>query len=124
MTSDLLDDWIQLPDSRPEQIQQARLIKHVFTGDLNADVVCNPFFDGKERHLLRATLARIFHATAIAPKGIFMLDEETNEVKFAEEFVMPKTEELKDIKAWGNLHPVILQAGRCTHLPPNLPEEE
>jgi radial spoke head protein 4A len=118
VTSNLLTDWIQLPDARPQHIKQARLIKHVFTGNLNADVNVNPAFDGKERHLLRATLARIFHATALVPKGLFALDEDTNEVKFSDEFALPKTDELRDIKAWSNVHPIILQAGRCSHIPP------
>lgn len=124
VTDNLLSDWIQLPDCRPDDIKQARQIKHIFSGDLNAIVDSNPTFCGKERHLLRATLARIFHATAIVPKGLFTLDEETNEVKFGEDFVFPKTEELRDIKVWGNVHQIILQAGRVTHQPLNLPEEE
>jgi len=118
VTDSLLNDWIQLPDCSPQHIKTARQIKHIFTGNLNAEVDTNPAFDGKERHLLRAALARIFHATAIVPKGLFALDEETNEVKFAEEFAFPKTEELRDTKAWSNVHQVILQAGRCTLQPP------
>ena len=124
VTDNLLNDWIQLPDCKPENIQQARKIKHIFTGDLNAEVDTNPSFKGKERHLLRATLARIFHATAIVPKGLFTLDEETNEVKFSEEFAFPKTDELRDIKNWSNVHQVILNAGRCTHVPPNVSEDD
>lgn len=125
VTDNLLNDWIQLPDCTPKNISQARMIKHVFTGNLNADVDTNPAFDGKERHLLRATLARIFHATAIVPKGLFVLDEETNEVKFSEEFAFPKTEELRDIKSWSNVHQVILKAGRTTHVAPaGVGEEE
>ena len=50
----MLNDWIQLPDCRPHDIKQARLIKHVFSGDLNAEVDTNPNFIGKERHFLRA----------------------------------------------------------------------
>jgi len=73
---------------------------------------------------LRATLARIFHATAICPKGLFVLEEDSPEVKFSEEFIVPKTDELRDVKAWGNVHPVILKAGRCTHLAPNVGEDE
>ena len=97
----------------------------MFTGDLNAEVDTNPAFSGKERHLLRAQLARIFHATAIVPKGLFMLDDETNEVKFSEEFAFPKTDELKDIKNWCNVHQIILQAGRTTHqTPTGVPEED
>jgi len=60
---------------------------------------------------LRATLARIFHATAIVPKGLFVIDdadEGTGEPKFADDFPFPKTEELRDIKAWSNVHQVIL----------------
>lgn len=64
----------------------------------------NPCFSGKERHLLRATLARIFHATAVVPKGLLMLDDESGEVKFSEEFAFPKTDDLRDIKNWSNVH--------------------
>lgn len=125
VTDNLLADWIQLPDCRPEHIVCARMIKHVLTGDLNAPIDSNPPFPGKERHFLRAQLARIFHATAIVPKGLFEIDEETNEMKFAEEFAIPGTEELKSYEAWGNLHPVILKAGRTTHIEPEgMPEEE
>ena len=56
---------------------------------MNAEIDTNPSFPGKERHLLRATLARIFAATAIAPKGLFEMAEEEGEkpeAKFAEEF--------------------------------------
>ena len=92
VTDNLLNDWIQLPDACPQHIKCARQIKHIFTGNLNAEVDTNPAFDGKERHLLRATLARIFHATAIVPKGLLTLDdgedggEPTGEVKFASDF--------------------------------------
>lgn len=47
-------DWIQLPDAKPEHCQVARVIKHVFTGNLNATIDTCPPFPGKERHLLRA----------------------------------------------------------------------
>lgn len=40
------------------------------------------------------------------------------EMKFVDEFVMQSTEELKAQENWGNLHPIILQAGRCTHAEP------
>ena len=126
VTNNLLNDWIQLPDCRPQDILQARLIKHVFSGDLNAEVDTNPNFVGKERHFLRATLARIFHGTALVPKGMLNPpDEETPEVRFAEEWAFPKTEELKDLATWSNQYPILLKAGRTKHLPPEgLPEEE
>ena len=86
VTDNPLHDWIQLSDCRPEWINAARKIRHIFTGDLNAPIDCNPQFSGKERHLLRATLARIFSATAIVPTKMFVMDEETGEMKFDEEF--------------------------------------
>jgi radial spoke head protein 4/6 len=77
VTDNLLNDWIQLPEVCPEHIMVARMIKHVLVGDLNATIDSNPPFPGKERHFLRAQLARIFSATAIIPKGLFEIDEET-----------------------------------------------
>lgn len=126
VTDDLLSDWIQLPDVRPEHIVASRMIKHVMTGDLNASIDSNPPFPGKERHFVRAQLARIFHATAMVPKDppLFEIDEESGEMKFAEEFTMPGTDDLKLIEKWGNLHPLILKCGRCTHIEPEGIEDE
>lgn len=125
VTDNLLSDWIQLPECAPEHIVCSRMIKHVLTGDLNASIDSNPPFPGKERHFLRAMLARIFAATAIVPKGLFEIDEETNEMKYAEEFAMPGTDELKSMETWGNLHPIILKAGRCSHqVPDSIPEDD
>jgi radial spoke head protein 4A len=54
VTDSLLEDWVQLPDIKPEQLTVARMIKHIFTGNLNAAIDSNPPFPGKERHFLRA----------------------------------------------------------------------
>lgn len=85
------------------------MFKTCLTGNLNAEVSnCYPPFPGKERHLLRATLARIFHATALSPKGLFEMTEEEGEkpeVKVTEDFPFPSAEELKDPAAWGNTLP-------------------
>jgi hypothetical protein len=43
------------------------------------------------------------------------IDEEGKE-KFAEEFNVPGTEELKVLEAWSHAHPQILQAGRVKHI--------
>lgn len=100
------------------------MIKHVFTGDLNATIDSNPPFPGRERHLLRAQLARIFHATALTPKGLLEVDDE-NEVKFADDFVFPSVDELKSLEAWGNVYPLILKAGRTKHyVPPEIGEDD
>lgn len=89
------------------------------TGDLNADVNSNPAFPGKERHFLRAQLARIFAATTIAPKGLFEMDEDTQLMKFAEDFAMPGAEELKSLEAWSNVSPSVLKNGRTTYVAPD-----
>jgi hypothetical protein len=53
------------------------------------------------------------------------IDDETQKEKFTEEFVVPGTDELKSLESWGHLHPIILKAGRTTHVaPPELNEEE
>ena len=66
--------------------------------------------------MLRATLARIFHATAIVPKGLYEFDEETSEIKFSDEFSMPGTTEVQSLEIWSNLNPIILKIGRTSHL--------
>lgn len=120
-----MQDWVQLPESRPEHLMIAREIKVVLTGNLNAKVDSCPPFPGKERHLLREQIARITHGTEICPKGIYEIDEETNEVKLAEEFTMPSTTELNSLEAWGHTHPILLKAGRCSHIAPaHMGEEE
>ena len=95
------------------------MIKYMFTGNLNASIQSNPPFPGKERHLLRAQISRITHGTAIIPKGLIEVDEETGKEKYSEEFSMPGTpEELKSLEVWAHQHAIVLKAGRVTHLPP------
>lgn len=121
-----LNDWVQLPDTLPAHINAARQIKHTFSGDLNSSIDSNPVFPGKERHYLRAQIARIAMSSDLIPKGLLEVDEETNQEKFAEEFALPGTiEELKSNEAWGHRHPIILEAGRCSHqAPAHMTEEE
>lgn len=45
-------------------------------------------------------------------------------MKYAEEFTVPGTEELKSLEVWGNVNAVILQAGRTTHVAPAYMSEE
>lgn len=59
------------------------------------------------------------------PKGLYEIDEESNTQKFAEDWAIPSTDELKSLETWGHAHPVILQAGRIVHMAdPKLTEEE
>lgn len=124
VTHNLINDWIQLPDAQPEHTVAAKNISRMMTGNLNAELDCNPAFPGKERHFLRAQLARIQHNCELCIKGEFEIDEETNEVKNTEEWAMPGTEELKSLEIWAHKHPIILNAGRCTHTEPEDMDEE
>lgn len=45
-------------------------------------------------------------------------------MKFAEEFALPPTEELKSLEVWGNTQSNILQVGRTTHKAPEGLEDE
>ncbi len=54
VTTNLVGDWIQLPDVQPIHIILAQKFKKLFTGNLNAKVDSNPPFPGSEKHLLRA----------------------------------------------------------------------
>lgn len=49
-----LEDWAMLPDLEPQDLVAARSIKVLFTGDLERDIITNPFFFRKEKHYLRA----------------------------------------------------------------------
>ncbi|XP_062128163.1 radial spoke head protein 4 homolog A [Drosophila sulfurigaster albostrigata] len=71
VVNSLYDDWIELPIVTPRQIIVSRHIKKFFTGDLEADVVSYPCFPGKEKHYLRAMIARISAGTHIAPQGYY-----------------------------------------------------
>ena len=129
VTDNLLGDWVQLPDCRPADIVVARQIKHAFTGDLNADILSNPNFDGKERHLLRAQIARISAGSILCPKGYYEFTEPENEgekaeMKLAEEPPTLNSTELMSLEAWGNLYPNILKGGRTTHVKPDNVDEE
>jgi hypothetical protein len=69
VTDSVLEKWTKLPDLSPADIKAARQIKVLLTGDLERPIFTNPFFFGKEKHYLRAQIARIIHATTIVPKG-------------------------------------------------------
>ena len=79
------------------------MIKYVFTGHLNTSVNSNPPFPGKERHLLRAQLGRITHATQIIPKGLLAFNEETGKETYAEDFTVPTAPtELTSLEVWAH----------------------
>jgi hypothetical protein len=72
--------WAPLPDVTPQQIAASRCIRHRFTGRLDAPVIAPPGrFDGAERELLRAVIARITHACTVAVAGMYRPEEEPEE---------------------------------------------
>lgn len=126
VTDNILEDWIQLPDVSPEHIVAAKKFKKILTGNLNASVHTCPPFPGKERHLLRAQIARISHATTLFPKGLLEVNEEQEgQLVYTEDFTLPALAELNSTEAWGHQYANILNAGRVTHRKPDdIPEEE
>lgn len=76
-----LEAWTQLPDLYTKDIQAARDTKVKFTGDLERQLITNPYFFGKEKHFLRAQIARISNATTLAPKGYYRLVEDSRDVE-------------------------------------------
>lgn len=71
VVNSLTDEWTELPIVTPKQISQSRDIKKFFTGDLEEDVNSYPCFNGKEKHYLRAMIARITAGTYIAPRNYY-----------------------------------------------------
>lgn len=54
VTHNSLTDWVKLPDLTLKDLNTARKIKVMFTGDLERPIFTNPFFFGQEKHYLRA----------------------------------------------------------------------
>lgn len=69
-----------LPDVNPNLLQTSRQIKHIFSGDLDAKVSCNPHFAGLERDLLRCQLARIINGTTLVPVDYLKPKDEEGEI--------------------------------------------
>ena len=125
MTNSPFSPWKRLPDLAPSHIETARKIKVLFSGDLERDIICNPFFFGKEKHLLRAQIARITHSTALVPAGSYKLNDEND--REIDEFVpeedskvepLPSTNKAANINAWVHFNPSILNNCRTVHLDP------
>ena len=54
VTDSVLEDWIELPDITPEQLQVARKVKKLLKGDLNAEIKSYPLFP-EEKTLTSST---------------------------------------------------------------------
>jgi len=114
VTDSVTGEWTELPDATPDAISLSRQIKRLFTGNLDAEVVSNPFFKGKEKDLLRAQIARITMTTTLVPKGLY-IKAEGNEREVAEataeegKKLMPNFEQLMQLDYWCHSTPNILK---------------
>lgn len=124
-----LKEWTALPDLEPKDIAAARQIKVLFTGDLEREIITNPFFFGQEKHYLRAQIARISHGTTVIPRGMYKLGEADEgepqleiEAKDPEneedQFKQPETEDQTLLDNWLHFPKAILLNNRTGHLEP------
>ncbi|CAI2368089.1 unnamed protein product [Moneuplotes crassus] len=126
---DALSEWTQLPDLFPKYLKTSRNIKISFAGDLEKDIITNPFFHGKEKHYLRAQIARIHHGTTLVPKGLYRPTEddakeiEADEPEDEENKYTPQTENQILLSNWSHYPKGILQNCRTQHMDPE-PEED
>jgi len=106
-----------LPAARASHIVSSRAIKHILTGNLDAPVLSMPWFRGKERHLLRAQIARISATCTLATKGWYEEDEEgggkIKEVEAATES-FPGQEDLASDAGWVHRMPCLNKIGKCS----------
>ncbi|KAG8345948.1 flagellar radial spoke component [Trypanosoma vivax] len=79
VTSNPAAQWTLLPDVTPQQICAGRLIKKLFSGNLDAPVVSSPPFEWNEVVYLRVQLSRIVSSTYISPLGSLEEPEDDNE---------------------------------------------
>ena len=52
----VFEEWTELPIISPEQMTTSRLIKYVFTGNLNQKINLYPQFKGLEKHLVNINI--------------------------------------------------------------------
>jgi len=112
--------WVRLPAARASQVVAARSIKHILSGNLDAPVLSMPWYPGKERHLLRAQIARISATCTLAPKGWYEEDDaegaagKIREVEAPTE-AFPGQEELASDAGWVHRMPCLNKIGKCSY---------
>lgn len=120
-TNSPLEAWVQLPDLTPSDLQAAREVKVFFSGDLEKKIITNPFFFKREKHFLRAQIARISFGTAIVPKGMYRTveenDKEIEDNNPAEGAIqIPSTLSMGKLDMWVHHTQNILKCNRVTHI--------
>lgn len=106
------------------------MIKVLFTGNLDRQIFTNPFFEGQEKHYLRAQISRIYHATTVTWKGQYRTPEENpdREIEIAQDDDgnEPKalaTTSMGALDNWVHLKKNILKNGTTFLKEPEAPED-
>lgn len=108
--------WQRLPAVRACHILTAQKTKRLLTGKLDAPVLSMPWFPGKERHLLRAQIARISASCTLAVTGWFQPNEENpNIIEEAPEAEFPAQDALATPDAWVHRLNCINRLGKCSY---------
>jgi radial spoke head protein 4/6 len=122
-----------LPDVRPCRIVAARHIKKHLSGDLSKTMRTYPRFPGNEANYLRAQIARVASATAIAPKGLFQEKAPEEEqptpaipdLERSAEFEGIALKDPLNLDDFVHMYPHIREFGRCTkYKPPKKPKKK
>ena len=119
--------WEALDDLETSDLAASRTFRVQFTGDLNREIITNPFYFKKEKDYLRAQIARITHTTKLMPKGVYRLKEDDPtdiEENIPEEgdnpvAPIPTTEEMKKAENWVHFGQNILKCNRLKHMEVN-----
>lgn len=126
VTNDLTQDWIELPDVKPEQLIASKQIKYIFTGNLKKQIITNPHFPGIEADLLRCQIARITHSCNVVPSvNHYIIPDPESPFKALEKNEEAKALKITDITSlnnWIHFLPGILKEGRISHLDQETPE--
>jgi len=127
VTNEAHGNWVALPDLDPQDLEAARTIKVSFSGNLERNIVTNPFYFRQEKHFLRAQISRIHHATKLVPIGRHRVTEreeaseqpmevEPNQPEDAEQPIpMPTAEMMKKKSSWVHYAKNILGNNKTTH---------
>ncbi|KAM7540528.1 hypothetical protein Aperf_G00000030575 [Anoplocephala perfoliata] len=93
-------------------ITLSRNLHLYFTGNLESQVSSNPPFPGKEKHLLRACIARISGATHISPADFYQLDDDEELIENPEfELSFPLDNSEISLEDWVHYTEFILPKG-------------
>lgn len=72
----MLKEWTRLPLITPKQLKVSKSVNVLLSGDLEANIDCYPFFEGKEKHFLKTVCVRIAHGSYVVPKGMYKANDE------------------------------------------------